>query len=194
MWSKLKSLSKNDKKLVVIVSSVAGGLVLAVISVAIIIGITREDSDYPHIADNGYGSSEEPAFVPPRLGVPPEEWYYFPIAPTALGRINIEALSTTDFGVAVDSAFLISSETQTLTSEHLKNYLSSRCGTEFTLEAQANNTFVLNFSEEQSYNTIINLVYQPSGYAAASHAFQTTDIFRISATTPARNTHGIPPN
>ncbi|MCL1845988.1 MAG: Ig-like domain-containing protein [Defluviitaleaceae bacterium] len=196
MRAKLANLSKNDRKLLIIVSSVAGGLVLAVVSVAIIIGLLGGggNGDFPGLVEYENGAPTENAFVPPQLDAPPEEWPDFPIAPTALGRIHIAALDTTEFGVAVDSGFLISSETQRLTTEHLSSYLSSRCGVEFTLEEQAGNAFLLNFSQTPEPNAIINLVYQPPGYAAASHAFQTADAFRITATSPARNTHGIPTN
>jgi len=118
----------------------------------------------------------------------------FTIAPTALGDIDITAIDSTKAGVAIYSGFLITSEVQTLTEEHLYAYLSVRSGEDFTLEAQPDNAFLLRFDENLANNQVFNFVYSPPGRQVASHAFQTKDIFRITATTPANNTHEVPVN
>jgi len=114
------------------------------------------------------------------------------IAPTALGDITITAMDETHFGIATHSAFLISSAVNTLTMEHLHANLSMRSGESFTLEAQPDNAFLLRFDDELESNRVYNLLYAPPGRQAASHAFQTQDIFRVTATSPADHTHGIP--
>ena len=114
------------------------------------------------------------------------------IAPTALGEIAITPLSTTTLGVATDSAFLISSDVITLTEDHLRSYLSVRSGEAFLLEPQSDNDFLLHFQEDLSNNQVFNFIYHPPERQAASYAFQTVDTFRVTATTPADNTHGIP--
>jgi len=118
----------------------------------------------------------------------------FAIAASAIGQLSITPVAATDFGVATDSAFLISSETQDLTRAHLLASLSVKSGEAFTLSEQPDNAFLLEFSHELAPNQIYNIIYHPPGLQATSHAFQTIDIFRISSTTPANNTHGIPRN
>lgn len=191
-WGKTLS-----KKAIIIISCVAGVFVIAAIAAVIIAAVfivgrfARRGGEENAYAEYEY---ETPAGAPRRPHDAAQEFSDFTIAPTALGGINIEALDTTEFGIAVDSGFIISSQTQVLTAEHLNSYLSSRCGKNFTVEEQTSGVFLLQFSQEPEPNAIINLVYEPPGYAAASHAFQTADIFRVTATTPARNTHGIPVN
>ncbi|MCL2577468.1 MAG: Ig-like domain-containing protein [Defluviitaleaceae bacterium] len=193
--SKWTNLSKHNKKLITVFSGVTACLVIAVISVAILINSgEREDEGFLGIAETGYTETRPSQPTGESLLENEYEYPSLAIAPTALGAISIEALNYTEFGISTDTEFLISSETQTLTEEHLKNYLSVRSGEEFTLEEQNDNTFLLSLTEEPEINSIINLVYQPTGYAAASYAFQTADIFRVTATTPRHNTHGIPDN
>jgi len=114
-----------------------------------------------------------------------------------LGLLSITPVATTSYGVATDSAFLISSESHNLTEAHLLSYLSVRSrgqegGTAFTLVAQPGNSFLLEFEEELTRNQVYNIVYHPPGLQASSHAFQTVDTFRITSTTPANSTHNIP--
>jgi len=119
----------------------------------------------------------------------------FAIAPTALGQITITALSTSNLGIARDSSFSIASNTNALTEDHLLRYLSvegSNGNEDFQLERQANGDFLLHFQEYLTPAQIYRLVYSPTGMQATSHAFQTVDIFRVTATTPANNTHNIP--
>ena len=121
----------------------------------------------------------------------------FAIAPSALGHISITPLSIGELGVERDSSFLITSDTQTLTEAHLRTYLSVGSGESFTLEPQpqkSDNAFLLHFEQTLAPAQIYTLVYSPTGLQPTSHAFQTTDIFRITATTPANSTHNIPHN
>lgn len=181
-------IGKNDKKLIIIVASVAVVLVVAIVSTALFFRFRGRDGG-EEIAENGG------ALIGVVDGVPlQDESIEFQIAPTALGQIQIEALSNTEFGIATDSAFRITSDAIALTADHLRSFLSAGGGEEFTIEDTGNGAFVLTFNEKLEKNAIVNLVYQPPGYAAASHAFQTADIFRVTATTPANNTHGVPAN
>ncbi|MCL1863077.1 MAG: hypothetical protein FWF78_05890, partial [Defluviitaleaceae bacterium] len=116
----------------------------------------------------------------------------FEIAPAALGRLTIEALSYTEFGVDVGSDFLVSSDTQSLSEEHLAAFLSMGDGSEFTLTPHSSNRFLLQFEDDMAVNSIVNFVYQPPGFSALSHAFQTADVFRITNTSPAENTFNVP--
>jgi hypothetical protein len=114
------------------------------------------------------------------------------LAPTALGGIQITPLDVNERGVEPWSSFLITSGMTLLTASYLAESLSVPCGEPFTLEERGDNAFLLRFSNVLKNNRIYNFIYHPAGYAPASHAFQTTDIFRISATSPAHNTHDIP--
>jgi len=178
-----------DKKKIIIISIIAAVTLLLIVVPIFIFIYTPSSASYninQHIAT-------EPLQNGALLSKSPEPGS-FAIAPTALGDITITALNTTELGVATDSAFLITSDVHTLTETHLLSYLSVRSGESFTLEAQPDNTFLLHFEENLTNNQIYNLIYQPPGRQAASHAFQTTDIFRITATSPANHTHGIPYN
>ena len=118
----------------------------------------------------------------------------FAIVPSAIGQISIAPLSYSSLGVERDSSFLITSATQTLTEDHLRSYLSVGSGENFTLTSQPDNAFLLSFEETLAPAQIYTLVYSPTGMQPTSHAFQTTDIFRVTSTTPANSTHNIPPN
>ena len=111
--------------------------------------------------------------------------------PDLLG-ISITPLAATATGVAVDSAFLIESEENQLTEAHIMASLSLRSGEAFTLEPTAGNAFTLRMDAPLENNRVYNFIYQPPGRTAASHAFQTEDIFRIASTSPADATHNIP--
>jgi len=182
-----------DKKKIVIISGIA--VILLLVVSAIIFFYTLEETppvDGEHRLIEA--TQRVPATPNPPSNLEPfvEEVEPFGIAPSALGDITITALSTTALGVATDSTFLISSEVHTLTEEHLRSYLSVRSGEEFLLEARPDNAFLLSFEEQLENNQVYNLVYHPPGRQVTSHAFQTADIFRVTATSPAHNTHGIP--
>jgi hypothetical protein len=181
MLSKFSNLSKNDKKLIMIVSSITAALVIAVACVAIFVDFA---------GDNGEYTAEQNS---ERYLAVQDEALEFSAAPAALDGLTIQALSQSDFGTATDSKFLITSETLDLSVSHLNRFLSVRSGEDFTIE-ESDEGFVLSFNEELEPDRIVNLIYQPPGYAPASHAFQTADIFRITATSPDDNTHGIPTN
>jgi len=174
------------KKKIIIISSVAAGLLLlAALIFVIIIRPGPMAADENETDDAGITQT-----APTTPGLPTGDG--FTIAPTALGDITITPISITPLGVATDSGFLVSSDVQTLTEGHLRAHLSVRSGENFVLEEQPNGAFLLSFEENLENNRVYNLVYSPPGRQAASHAFQTADIFRITATTPAGNTHGIP--
>ncbi|MCL2198175.1 MAG: Ig-like domain-containing protein [Defluviitaleaceae bacterium] len=193
MLSKFSKLSKNDKKLIITFSSIAIVLILAVVSAALIISFSGgEDSDYADFAENGNGVfTQNGGFV---ATAPGEDFFDFEIAPSALGRITIEALSYSEFGVDVDSDFLVSSDTQSLSKEHLTEFLSTRDNAAFSLEPHGSNRFLLQFEEELAVNSVVNFVYRPLGFSALSHAFQTVDVFRVTNTSPADATFNVPNN
>ncbi|MCL1883598.1 MAG: Ig-like domain-containing protein [Defluviitaleaceae bacterium] len=188
LLAKISGLSKSDKKLLITVSVVAVGLVFAVILATYIGSLLRQNAGYEIelAAENDVLESGTAGMLFTN------EQMEFSVAPTALGDILIEAVSISEYGIYVDTGFLVSSETRTLDVEHLTNYLSVRSGEIFSLEEQGGNVFLLNFEEELLPNRVYNFIYQPSGYAPASHAFQTVDAFRVVSTTPSHNTHGVP--
>ncbi|MDR0272829.1 MAG: Ig-like domain-containing protein, partial [Clostridiales bacterium] len=196
MSKMISKLSKHDKKLIIIFSSIAAGLVFAIISAALVFSLSRRGDGSTESAENGempgvtIGSTRNSTTNMPIQ----EEFLDSFVAPTALGGLIIEATDSSGLGVAKDSGFMITSETVALTAEHLMEFLTVRSGEEFTLDERGENTFLLSFTEELETNKVFNLVYQPPGYSAASYAFQTADVFRITATTPGRGTHGIPEN
>ncbi|MCL2421385.1 MAG: Ig-like domain-containing protein, partial [Defluviitaleaceae bacterium] len=171
-----------DKKKIIIISSIAA--ILLIVIPALIFIYTPGSAPY-HINQNAVE-------LPPESPADPPAPVAFTIAPTALGDISITALSTSDLGVATDTAFLITSDVHTLAEAHLLAYLSAGNGNSFTLEAQPDNAFLLRFEDDLTPNQIYNLIYSPPGRQAASHAFQTADIFRVTATSPANHAHGVP--
>jgi len=178
-----------NKKTIIIISGIALAVVLIVALGVWLISRSQtvaeadtDEQDAPTVIQ------EQPDRPAPIVGLG------FSIAPTSLGDITIEPTRADNSGVAIDSGFLISSETRTLTQEHLLAYLSVPSGEGFTLEEQANNTFLLRFDDNLENHQVYNLVYQPPGQQAVSHAFQTQDVFRVSATSPANSSHGIPTN
>ena len=114
------------------------------------------------------------------------------IAETALGRLNITPLSTSDFGIARDSDFVVSSTVTMLTEPYLLAYLSVTGDKAFQIEAIENGYFLLRFDEDLTPGAIYNIVYSPIGFQSTSHAFQTADTMRVSGTTPRNSSHGIP--
>ena len=179
-----------SKKSIIIIASVVTVLFL-VIPATVLLLIPRGGSDY----------IDEPALVypgetvvgnAPALTVQPDNAYQFTIAPSALGQIAITPLSVDSFGVARDSAFLITSETQTLTEGHLRQFLTVGNEYDFLLTPQADNAFLLSFEQELSPAQVYNFIYSPPEMQPTSHAFQTVDVFRVTATTPATSTHNIP--
>jgi hypothetical protein len=181
----------KNKKLLILLSCAAAGLLVVVIFAAVIIGVVRRaDDDFLELAEK----KPYDEITAEKLSLKEEDLSDLPIAPTALGLLSIKALDNTDFGISTDTKFLISSDELTLTAEHLNSYLSLRSGEAFTLEENDDNTFLLQLPEEAQSNSLVNFVYQPTGYSAANFAFQTADTFRVTATTPAHNTRGIPNN
>jgi hypothetical protein len=180
-----------NKKRIIIISAIAAALVLTAGLSAAIINWAQ-----PEIFGNGERGTAEAAqnFAPTPGPTPIATGASFAIAPTSLGDIAIRALSATDLGIAIDSAFLLSSDVRTLTREHLLSYLSVRSGESFILEEQPDNAFLLRFGENLENNQVYNFVWQPTGQQAVSYAFQTADIFRVASTSPADSTHGIPNN
>jgi len=130
----------------------------------------------------------------PRPIVQPENPYQFTIAPSALGQIQITPLSVEGLSVARDSAFLISSETQTLTEEYLRDFLTISGREDFLLTPEADNAFLLQLEEELSPMQVYNFIYSPPGMQSTSFAFQTQEVFRVVSTTPRNNTFQIPQN
>jgi len=141
-----------------------------------------------HYTDPAYPSAEPDPTEPEPTG----EVLLF--APAALGGIQITPLSASERGVSLDSAFLITSDVKTLTAEHLEAYLSVPCGEVFTVEENDGGIFTLRFGSLLAHHRIYNFVYGPSGYTPASHAFQTVDRFRITASSPANASFDIPTN
>ena len=178
-----------NRKKIIIISIIAAVLTSAAVSAAIIINSTGLISSN----DREQGTAETVRDLPSAT-TPIATGASFAIAPTSLGDLIVTALSNTDLGVETDSGFLISSDVRTLTMEHLLSYLSVKSGESFRLEQQPDNAFLLHFEETLENNQVYNLVYQPPGQQAVSHAFQTADIFRVAATSPAHNSHGIPGN
>ena len=127
----------------------------------------------------------------------------FTIASTALGDIVIMPMGASRLGIELDSSFKISSDIITLTEQHLRSFLSVRRNSEassgtaaadmnFDLESQQDGSFLLNISERLTNNNVYNIIYSPPEKQPLSFAFQTVDIFRITSTTPANNSHGVP--
>jgi len=183
-----------QKKTIIIIASIAAVLALIPIGYFTLFRATPEYGHTPTIAE-----ATEPttaATIPPTpdtdtavTAVATAE-----IAPSALGQISIMPLSADNghLGVARDSGFLISSDTQTLTAEHLRTYITSSNGQNFLIEPQQGGSFLLRFEELLAPAQIYNLIYSPTGMQPTSHAFQTADIFRVVSTTPANSTHNTP--
>ena len=114
------------------------------------------------------------------------------LAETALGRINITPLSTSNLGVARYSYFLVSSNVTELTEQYLLTYLSVTNNKSFQVEPIENGDFLLSFYEDLTPGAIYNVVYSPVGFQSTSHAFQTADVLRISGTLPNNSSHGVP--
>ncbi|MCL2528437.1 MAG: Ig-like domain-containing protein [Defluviitaleaceae bacterium] len=173
------------------IALICGSAVLLISSIAAVyILFIRQPAQQEY---NGYHTAQATPTPPTPQPTPQYETIIngeFAIAPSAIGQLSITPVTTTDFGVATDSAFLITSDN--LTEAHLRAYLSASKA--FTISAQTGNTFLLEFDEELTSNQIYNIVYAPPGMQSTSHAFQTMDIFRITSTTPATHTHGIPVN
>ena len=121
-----------------------------------------------------------------------ENPYQFTIAPSAIGQIQITPLSVQGLSVARDSAFLVSSETQTLTQEYLRDFLTFSTGEDFLLTPEDDNAFLLQLGQELSPMQVYNFIYSPPGMQSASFAFQTQEALRVISTTPANNTFQIP--
>ena len=123
-----------------------------------------------------------------------EESQAIHILPTALGEMTITALNDTPLGIAPDTAFLITPLElgRNLTETDLHSYLTVAGGKSFILEPQPENSFILHLNEELTHNQIYNIVYNPPDRQALSFAFQTTDIFRITETSPRHNAHNVP--
>ena len=183
-----------SKKEIIIIASIVTACLIAIGVVMFTINRNNAEDTFVQIS-----SETPPAVTTPTTPEPPtgESPTPFAIAPSALGHISITPLSTGSLGIERDASFLITSDTQALTEEHLRAYLSVGSGENFTLEPQpqkADNAFILRFEETLAPAQIYTLVYSPTGMQPTSHAFQTTDIFRITATTPANSTHNIPHN
>lgn len=176
----------RKKKIILSCAAAAVVLVAAVVALLVYWAQISEDAEQP---ENG---AVEVSQEPPIVTGPVVEGAAFIIAPTSLGDITIAAIGAGELGIAADSEFLITSNVRGLTVEHLMSYLSVRSGEGFTLEQLSGDTFMLRFVEPLAHNAVYNLVYQPPGQQAASHAFQTADIFRVSSTSPAHSTNGIP--
>jgi len=193
----MKFIKGLSKKTIIIVASVAAVLLLAIpVTVLLIRSQTGEPTaEQPYTP--GTSVAETPAHTP-GLGsgagsnAQPGSPYQFTIAPSALGQIAITPLSIDSLGVARDSAFLVTSEAQTLTYGHLRNFLTVSNGQDFLLTPQADNAFLLQFEQELEYAQVYNFIYSPPDMQPTSHAFQTVDVFRVRSTTPARHTFGVP--
>ncbi|MCL2047214.1 MAG: Ig-like domain-containing protein [Defluviitaleaceae bacterium] len=191
MLSKFSNLSKSDKKLIFTVAGIALVLLIAVACIAMLTNMPEKNDGLAENTENTENRETTQPYPPQNEALPPS------VAPSALGSISILPLSQNEFGVTVDSDFLITSETNALDTEHLISYLSSRNGEQFTItererEADENAEFILQFDNELEPNKIVSLVYQPPYHAPTSHAFQTADLFRIITTSPASNTHNVP--
>ncbi|MCL2373186.1 MAG: Ig-like domain-containing protein [Defluviitaleaceae bacterium] len=170
------------------------GILVAVAASLFIIINTRD------VAETDLTAQDTPTMPPLHTTQLPSPYETMPtfyengliFAPSALGNLIITPLSYSNLGVYTDSPFLIYSANGILTEEYLNTNLSVPTGEAFTLEAQPAGDFLLRFAEELSPNRIVNFIYSPAQMQPASHAFQTVDIFRISATSPADNSRGIP--
>ncbi|MCL2285765.1 MAG: Ig-like domain-containing protein [Firmicutes bacterium] len=171
----------SKKKIIIIASIVCACIVIPLT----IFFLQRNGAD---------GYAEAPPQVYPTVDTPTILEPEFAIAPSAIGQISIAPLNYSSLGVERDSSFLITSAAQTLTEDHLRSYLSVGSGENFTLTSQPDNAFLLSFEDTLAPAQIYTLVYSPTGMQPTSHAFQTTDIFRVTSTTPANSTHNIPPN
>ncbi|MCL2456813.1 MAG: Ig-like domain-containing protein, partial [Defluviitaleaceae bacterium] len=176
-----------------IIIACAAAIVIAGVSIFFIFGGLegKKSSQRDEFAENNFETNQ---FATQNTNEFSHEFEYLPIAPTALGAISIEVMSFSERGISTSTEFLISSETQKLTAEHLKKTLSAKNGEEFSLEEKNENTFVLSLANEPENNTILNFIYEPEGFSATSFAFQTEDIFRVTATTPRHETYNIPTN
>ncbi|MCL2603302.1 MAG: Ig-like domain-containing protein [Defluviitaleaceae bacterium] len=191
-----KGLSGKEK---IIIFSCVAVILAAVISVAVYflprLTAVRERPGEAAPADP-YAGHAYPNGVPDPAETDPSEGdsVQLPFAPAALGGIQITPLDANGRGVSLDSAFLIKSDVKTLTAEHLKAYLSVPSGEAFALEDNGDNTFLLRFDGPLSHHKIYQFIYGPTGYAPASHAFQTVDAFRVLAVSPSDSSFNIPLN
>ena len=191
-----------NKKQLIILASTTTVVIVAAILITLFLTRRGNNNEEEHTSDT------RPPLIdtaPTPLPEQPSDEYMevadqFTIAPAALGLLSITPQNTGNLGIQRDTAFLITSGTQTLTESHLRNYLTVRRpgsaeyinGERLILEQQADNSFLLRLTQELSPAQIYNIVYSPTGMQPTSHAFQTADIFRITGTTPANSTHNIP--
>ncbi|MCL2202978.1 MAG: Ig-like domain-containing protein [Defluviitaleaceae bacterium] len=193
-------MRKWGKRKIIVVSCIAvfqaALLVLAFAGARYFQRYDAEDETARNItAENGLVFYPVPPVPTPEPPAPPEPpgiaWAFdFALAPSALGGIHITPLSANAWGVEPDSAFLITA--QASSAAHLEAYLSVPGGPAFSLEAYGENAFLLHFAAPLARHRVYRFVYRPTGYAPVSHAFQTADVFRVSATSPANNTFQVP--
>ena len=183
-----------SKRTILIIAGSVTTLCL-IVPLVLIFYFSSTDNDIPGIEVATHEPNQPPRPTLPTTPTQEPDPYIpdqFTIAPAAIGLLSITPIESTSLGIARGTAFLISSETQPLTEAHLQSYLSIPSGESFTLEAQPDDTFLLRFANDLSPAQIYNIVYSPPQMQPVSHAFQTVDIFRITATTPATATHSIP--
>ena len=113
------------------------------------------------------------------------------LADSALGQIEIKALSSSVLGISRDSQFLVSHVAGDVTLESLSSSLNLSKDIGFDIESYGEG-FILTMHEELPPNAIVNFVYSPPGYQPARFAFQTEDIFRVMASTPADQSWNVP--
>jgi hypothetical protein len=181
--------NKPTKRKMIVLSCLIAFFI--VITAAVIFFATRREIENGNENNGGFINNGDISESPPDGEPTPHD---VTLAATALGDLEITPLHTSERGITLDTAFLIKSDKKTLSAEHLKKYLSVPGGEGFTLEEHEDKTFLLRFDNLLENHRIYNIVYHPTGYAPLSFAFQTVDIFRITATSPAGNTFDIPNN
>ncbi|MDR3238538.1 MAG: Ig-like domain-containing protein [Clostridiales bacterium] len=116
-----------------------------------------------------------------------------PVAPSALGELEISPAKFSEQGVALDSHFLIHSK-ETLSKSELIETLSVKSGEAFQIDEAGSNEFDLSFAQPLAPDQVYRFLYSPLGRQPLSFAFQTISGFRIVSSTPDSRPDNRPDN